>query len=139
MALITVPWFIGAVFCIYEATVDSAVAKRQKTAFGIIVAHEAWNHNQYRYSFAANGASYLGLGHPPNEHPAIGDQVLVYYDPSDPAKSALKDFADMETDALGPVFACLLGVGAVVFYIWQQRRKMKPPPPPIDAQASFPG
>ncbi len=124
---------IGAVFFICEAAVDSAVAKREKTALGIIVSHEAWNHNQYRYSFVVNGASYVGLGHPPNEPAKIGDQVLVYYDPSNPAKNASKDFADMATEALGPVPLCLLGVGAVVFFIWWQRKKMAPPPLPRGA------
>ena len=110
--------------------VDSAAAKREKTVLGTIVAHEAWNHNQYRYSFVVNGASYLGLGHPPNEPSKIGDQVLVYYDPSNPAKNDLNDFADMATQVLGPVPLCLFGVFAVVFFVWRQRKKMAPPPLP---------
>lgn len=122
-ALIAAPWFLGAVLGVYGAIVDSVVAQRERTVLGILVTHEVANHNQYRYRFVVNGTSYLGLGHPPSELAKVGDQILVYYDPEEPARNALVDFADAEIEALGPVPLCLVGVGVVAFLIWWQRRK----------------
>lgn len=123
--LVTTPWFLMAVFCLYESAVDSVIAKREKTVLGTIVAHEVANHNQYRYTFMVNGGSYAGFGHPPNGPSEIGDQLRVYYDPSNPAKNALVDFAVSEVEVLGPVPLCLLGAGAFGFYVWRRRKRLK--------------
>ena len=115
--LIVLPWTIGVVLAIHAWVNNRTVAQREKTTNGSITAHEPANHNRYGYSFSVNGKSYSGWESPKKEEPHIGQQVTVFYDPVDPTKNALTDFADLEMDSLGPVPMLLLATGAVALFI----------------------
>ena len=124
--LIVLPWAIGVVLAIHELGNDRTIAQREKTTNGRIAAHEPANHNRYGYSFSVNGKSYSGWESPGKEEPHIGQQVTVFYDPVDPARNALTDFADLEMDSLGPVPVLLFGIGAVALFIRYRRRRARP-------------
>ena len=53
----------------------------------------------------------------------IGQSVTIFYDPLDPARNAFTDFADLETNSLGPVPILLFGIGTVVLFIRYRRRR----------------
>jgi hypothetical protein len=123
--LIVLPWGLGVALAIHEWSVDRTVAKREKITNGTITGHEPANHNRYGYSFSVNGKSYSGWESPRKEEPHIGQQVTVFYDPVDPTKNALTDFAELETNSLGPVSMLLLGMGAVALFIRYRRRRAR--------------
>jgi Protein of unknown function (DUF3592) len=126
--LIVLPCTLGVVLAIHEWVVDRTVAQREKTTDGRITAHEPANHNRYGYSFSVSGESYSGWESPRKEEPHIGQQVTVFYDPADPTKNALTDFAELETDSLGPVPMLLFGIGSVALFIRYRRRRGRPAP-----------
>ena len=123
--LIVVPWAIGVVLAIHEWADDRTVAQREKTTNGRITAHEPANHDRYGYSFSVDGKPYSGWDSPRNEEPHVGQQITVFYDPADPTKNALTDFADLETDSLGPIPLLLFGIGAVALFIRHRRREAR--------------
>jgi hypothetical protein len=55
---VTLPLALGAAFSIHSWVSDRAIAKREKTTEGTIIAHRPANHDQYGYRFSANGKSY---------------------------------------------------------------------------------
>ena len=120
--LIVLPWTIGLLVMMNEWRVDRQIAGRQRTASGVITAHEPANHNQYRYEFEVDGKSYTGLEGPKGREFDIGKTVVVYYDPENPSKNALTDFHDLELESVGPVPAILIGIGTVVAFIFYARR-----------------
>jgi hypothetical protein len=79
------------------------------------------NHNRYGYSFSANGKSYSGWESPRRAEPRIRQSVTIFYDPLDPTRNALTDFAHLETDSLGPVPMLLFGIGTVALFIRARR------------------
>jgi len=107
---------------IHAWKVNRAIAEKQKTVVGTIIAHEPANHNRYGYTFVLGGKSHTGWETPRKENPRIGQRVLVYYDPSNPAKNALTDFNELAARSLGPVPLLLFGIGAVAFVILFRRR-----------------
>ena len=121
--LVVLPWTIGLVFLIYEWKLDRAVAERQQTTQGRITVHEPSNHNRYGYVFTVNGRSYTGWQSPRAGEFEIGKQVVVYYDPKDPAKNALTDFSELSIQSLGPVPLLMFGIGAVAVFILRRRRR----------------
>lgn len=124
--LITWPWVVGCVWCVYGWNTDRAIAARQQTADGLITAHEPSNHNQFVYTFSANGTSFTGRESPKDQDLEVGKSVLVYYDPLNPAKNALTDFSDLSMESLGPLPLLVLGVGAVACFIIWRRRSSSP-------------
>src|ERR1700683_57890 len=121
--LVALPWTLGLIFCIHGWKTDDAIAQRQQTTQGVITAHDLANHNQYGYTFYVNGKSYTGWQSPRTNELQVGKQVLVYYDPVDPAKNALTDFDDLSVQRLGPVPLLMFGIGAVAVFIFVRRRK----------------
>ena len=99
------------------------VAQREKTTNGSITAHEPTNHNRYGYSFSVDGKPYSGWEIPRNKELHIGQQLTIFYDPIDPTKNAITDFADLEMDSLGPVPLLLFGIGAIALFIGYRRAK----------------
>ena len=126
--LIVVPWALGSAWLIHEFTVERAVAGREKTAPGTITAHEPANHNQYGYAFSVNGKTYSGRDGAEKQAPRIGKQVLVYYDPHNPAMNALTSFAELEGQSIGPVLFMFLGIVGVTIFIVQRRRDSRGAP-----------
>lgn len=123
--LVVLPWTLGVVLAIHECTTDRMVAPREKTAGGRIIAHEPANHNRYGYSFSVNGKPYSGWESPGKDKSRIGQSVTVFYDPLDPTRNALTDFADLEINSLGPVPLLLFGIGTVALFIRYRRRHGK--------------
>jgi hypothetical protein len=123
--LVVLPWTLGVILAIHGCTIDRMVAQREKTTGGRITAHEPANHNRYGYSFSVNGKSYSGWESPRKEEPRIGQSVTIFYDPVDPTRNALTDFADLEAESLGPVPMLLLGIGTLALFIRYRRRHGK--------------
>jgi len=121
--LVTLPWCIGFVFLIYAAISERMVAARQCTVQGLITAHDPPNHNRYGYVFSVGGKSYIGWESPRNNELEIGKQVIVYYDPNNPARNALTDFGELSFEKVGPIPTLLFGIGAVALYIYWTKRK----------------
>jgi hypothetical protein len=123
--LVVLPWTLGAIFFVYQWTVDRETATREQTTQGIITAHEPANHNRYGYTFSVNGKSFTGWESPQKDALQIGEQVHVYYDPLNPNKNALTEFRDLGLESLGPLPLTLFGIGAVAWYIRGRRRKLQ--------------
>ena len=123
--LVVLPWFLALAFLIQQSRTESQIAGRQQTTSGIVTAHEPANHNRFGYKFQANGKTYTGWQSPGNGELAIGKQVVVFYDPQSPGRSALTDFHELSTSSLGPVPILLFGVGAVALFILYRRRRIK--------------
>jgi hypothetical protein len=124
--LVVLPWAIGAVWCVWTWRTDRAIAERQETTQGIITAHEPANHNQYVYMFSASGKSYTGRESPRKQKLEVGEQVVVYYDPFNPAKNALTDFAEPSIENLGPLPVLVAGIGGLAVFIFVRRRTNRP-------------
>jgi hypothetical protein len=123
--LVVLPWVLGLAFLIQEARTESQIAGRQQTTSGMVTAHEPSNHNRYGYRFQVNGKTYDGWQSPGNDELAIGKQVIVFYDPQNPTRSALTDFHDLSISSLGPVPMLLFGIGGVALFILNKRRRIK--------------
>lgn len=119
--LITLPWVAGLAFFSYSSIVQRAIAGRQQTTPGIIRTHDPANHNSFGYEFSVNGKLYVGSQIPSREY-KIGQQVLVYYDPRDPATSSLDSFTRAADQSLGPLFFCSLFTVATIVVIFALRR-----------------
>jgi hypothetical protein len=133
---IVLPWVLGVGFALHEWATDRMIAQRQRTTDGTINKHEPANHDQYRYSFLVNGKSYNGWAIPRKQGFNVGQQVTVFYDPLDPTKNALSDFADLETESVGPIPLLLAGIGAVALFIRQRRRARSVQGNPAKANSS---
>jgi hypothetical protein len=125
--LIAVPWAIGLAFFLFSPRPYEKAATRQQMTTGIVLTHDAGNHNRYGYQFAVGGKTYSG-GQSPKNDLQIGQSVVVYYDPLNPALNSLYDFRDGE-NTLGPVVALSLGIAAIVLFIFLKRREYFPKAP----------
>ena len=93
-----------------------------------MTAHEPANHNRFAYKFDVDGKTYTGWQSPGSDQLAIGKQVVVFYDPQNPSRSALTDFHDLSMSSLGPLPMLLFGIGAVAVFILYRRRRTKTAP-----------
>jgi hypothetical protein len=118
------PFALFVILSLYDFRADQITAAREQTAFGQIVSHDPPNHNRFGYQFAVNGRMHTGWAIPGSDY-QIGQKVLVYYDPLDPDRSQLEDFAENGYRILGPVSFCLLGICGVVVYICLRRRAIR--------------
>lgn len=119
--LVVLPWAIGLVLMVNEWRTDNQIAARQRTTSGVITAHAPTNHNQYAYKFEVEDKSYTGWEGPKGRELAIGETVMVYYDPENPNKSALTDFHELGTASVGPIPLILFGIGTVAVFIFCMR------------------
>jgi hypothetical protein len=110
------------IWSVHDWKVDRAVATREEVTDGVITAHDAGNHNQYKYTFTVEGKSYDGWQSPREDELHIGKQVRVYYDPKDPSTSALTEFSELAISALGPIPLLTAGICAFVVFIIYWRR-----------------
>lgn len=120
--LVVVPWALLVIYSLYQWQLDRRIAARQQTTYGAVVAHEPANHNRFGFAFVLNGRTYHGWEYPQNREYRIGEQVVVYYDPANPARSALTQFDELSLRAFGPVPLAMLGIGAVTFFIYRRRK-----------------
>jgi Protein of unknown function (DUF3592) len=127
--LIVLPWLLGIALAMREWAVDRPISQREKTTQGTIAAHEPANHNRYGYSFSIDHRSYRGWESPGKQDLRIGQKVTVFYDPLDPSRNALTDFAELEMGSIGAVPMLLVGIGAVAVFIAYRRRHVQQTPP----------
>ena len=122
--IFAVVWTAFAVtFWVYPWYKDRAVAARQQTASGTIVAHEPSNHDRYGYTFSANQKTYSGWQIPYDDVQfTVGQVVTVHYDPLDPNNSALVDFSELGDGALGPLPLLIAAIPFVVLIEFLRRR-----------------
>jgi Protein of unknown function (DUF3592) len=133
---VVLPWALGAIFLIHGWKVDKEIAARQQTTQGVITAHEPANHNRYGYTFFVNGKIFNGWESPMKRELSVGQDVTVYYDPQDPNKNALTDFAELGLSNLGPLPVVFFGIGLLAWYIgWQRRRHKMSPARPTSVQS----
>lgn len=123
MLIITAPFMIGTVFCIYAWYSDRMVARRQQTTSGTIFVQEPANHDRYGYTFNINQKTYSGWQIPhDDEQFTVGQVVTVYYDPLDLNNSALVDYNELSFRALSPVPLLVAGILFVAVFIFVRRR-----------------
>lgn len=118
---------LGLILLVQEWRVHGQIAGRQQTTSGIVTAHEPANHNRYGYKFEVDSKAYVGWQVPVHSDLAIGQQVIVFYDPQNPGRDSLTDFHDLSASSLGPVPALLFGIGAVALLIFYRRRATPKP------------
>lgn len=110
---------IFGVLFLVQAHTARQVASREQTANGVIDAHESRNHDRYGYKFRVGQREYRGWEIPQKAEPSMGQSVTVYYDPLDPAKNALIDFAAAGDRlfgfGIGLLFLSTVVIGAVMF------------------------
>jgi hypothetical protein len=131
---ITLPWGIGVLAAVFGWSADHTIAKRERTAIGVITAHKASRSDRYLYTFSVNGEKLEGSSGADDRH-NVGDQVTVFYDPIDPNKSDLRDYKDLAIRNFGLVPFALTGIAGIAWYIWYARSRNKPIP---DTPANFP-
>jgi hypothetical protein len=117
MMLITLPWLIGACYLLFHSHWEAVVGNRQRVATGVITAYEETNHNQYRYQFAVDGATYTGLSNAPDDVATVNGVAIVYYDPQDPSTNSLQNFVSESERDRGFVPVPLIGIAAVAVVI----------------------
>jgi hypothetical protein len=123
--LVVLPWVLGSAFLIHESRTESQIAGRQQSSSGIVTAHEPANHNRFGYKFEVSGKKYTGWQSPGSDELAIGKQVIVFYDPQNPSRNALRDFHDLSISSLGPVPLLFFGIGSIALFILYRRRRIK--------------
>jgi hypothetical protein len=123
--LVCLPLALGLVRCLDLWNFDRTVASRERSVPGFVTVHDTENHNRYSYSFVVDGKSYTGWEIPQYTEPALGQQVLVHYDPVNPENNALTDFEELTSRSLGPVPILGVGIGAVAAAIFIRRRQFK--------------
>jgi flavin-dependent dehydrogenase len=114
---------IAVTFCVYPWWKDRAIAARQQTASGTIVAHEPANHDRYGYTFNVNQKTYSGWQVPHDDDQfTVGQVVTVHYDPQDPNNSALENFSELADQELGPVPLLIAAIPLVALIEFLRRR-----------------
>jgi hypothetical protein len=76
---------------LHDQNRNRAVAPRQQTIMGSLTAGPV-GRDGYRYAFTVSDTEYSDWGTMQGPEPKIGQPVLVYYDPENPAVSALTRF-----------------------------------------------
>ena len=119
-------FMIGAVFCIHGWYADRVVGRREQTTSGTIFAHEPANHDRYGYTFNVNEETYSAWQSPyESEQFTVGQVVTVHYDPLDPNNSALVDYNELSSRALGPAPLLIGGMFVAVFIFVRHRAAPK--------------
>ena len=121
--LIALPWVIFIAYFANQWRLDRATAGRQQTTYGTITAHEPANHDRYGFTFSVGGRTYRGWEIPKKKEYNIGEQVVVYYDPIDPSRSALTDFNETSLSLSGFIVCLVLATGALVFIVIYLRHR----------------
>ena len=116
-----IPFLLAYSF--YTQQIDLQIAKRQQTTVATINAHDPPNHDRYGYIFPVSGRTFTGWAYPNDKRDfSMGEQVIVYYDPSDPTRNSASDFYSVSTRDLFFVPFCLLAMVAMPLVIFFQRR-----------------
>lgn len=121
--LIVSPWVLLAAYTLHQAHLFRNVATRQVTTWGTITGHEPSHHSRYSFTFRVGDRTYRGSQIPQGQDLwRSGQRVIVFYDPADPAKNALTDFAIQSRRAIGPLPLLVASIALVWACIFLLRR-----------------
>lgn len=119
---------------VYSAWNDAQIAKRQQTAIGTIDGHDPPNHNRYSYTFSVNGHKFTGWAYPSQREFFVGQQIVVYYDPIQPAQNSVNDFGLINPGGVVfigfTLFACVFF--PLLIYFQRRSRRGAASTPTID-------
>lgn len=93
-ALLTIGISLSLFGCYKDGLEYRDLAARYKTTIGHVLSLDCANHGAVHYSFEVNGRTAVGLapwGVLNCGKVAVGDPVVVYYDPLNPAIYTIKD------------------------------------------------
>jgi hypothetical protein len=112
-------------FFIHTSSADRDVADRQMKTSATIDLHDPLNHDRYGYTFLVDKRSYSGWAYPNDKRDfIIGESIVVFYDPTDPAKNSPTDFHEVSTGDLFLVPFCLMGAIGLPLFIFFRRRAL---------------
>jgi hypothetical protein len=121
--ILAVPILIGMAASISSAYENQEVARREKTADGIVTAYEPSNFNLCIFTFEFLGHTFEGAGRPPSGTTTVGQRVTVFFDTNDPQTNSLEDFSSASRRQLGMVPFCLLAICLVIGAVVYARRR----------------
>ena len=124
-ATLALPWLAGLALLVSQVHSDRAIAARERTTQGTITAHDPGNHDSYEYTYGVGDRTFRAWQIPSDDVWRLGQQVVVYYDPTDPAVSSLVEFTERSDRNAGPVPALLLGISGIFAFIYFQRRRAR--------------
>lgn len=110
---------------LYYCTVNLLIAHRERIAHATVTMHDESNHGRDHYQFVLNGAAYEGWAYRGHTSPKVGEQISVFYDPTNPSQNSYEDFSDTAVHSLFFVPFLLLAFALAVFRIHRRRRRMR--------------
>lgn len=134
--LVVLPWTLAAIFLGFHWHMDRVIAARQQTSTGTITAQEPAHHNRYQYVFSVNGRQFAGWGSPVTDGREVGNSIVVYYDPLDPARNSPEDFHTSGVHKIETVPVILFAIGAAALCIQAARRRQRPSAPRDSSEPS---
>jgi hypothetical protein len=124
--LILLPFLAMLLWGMRNSISDSEIAKRQRGIIATVTLHDPPNHDRYGYMFLLNGNQYTGWAHPSDGIKySIGKQILVHYDPTDPAHHLPEGFEETAVRDLIFVPFCSLVIVGLPTLIFFQRRALR--------------
>lgn len=119
------PFLLLAILSIHSAWNDARIAKRQQTTIGTIDGHDPPNHDRYSYRFSVNGHQFTGWAYPSKRDFFVGQQIVVYYDPTQPSENSAYDFTDVSPGGVVFIGFLLMVCLFSPFFIYFQRRSRR--------------
>ena len=116
----------AAILLLYQTCSGAKVAHRQQTAIGIVMTHNAEDHDSYSYSFRVGQRLYTGRNGVPAKPPKVGDRITVFYDPENPSRNSLSGFGDISERTAAPLAFILAATALVAFLAIRQRTGRRP-------------
>ena len=123
-ALVTLPWLIGVALDASQARRHRGIASREQTTIGAITAHNPSNHDSYQYTYSVGSRTIRGWQIPYRVEWRMGEQVIVYYDPTEPAVSSLVEFRDLSDEDIRSVPITVFGIIGILAYISYRRYRI---------------
>lgn len=111
--LVFIPWTAVILYGLNDWASDIARSRRALTTFGTITAIEENNHHQRDYTYQVGATAYKGSCVICAEDKSPGSGIVVSYDPFDPSRSTLTDFA---TEGARPIPLILCVALAFLMY-----------------------
>src|SRR5262249_41015873 len=107
---------------LHDLNRNQVIAPRQQTVTGSLTAGPV-GRNSYRYTFTVGDTEYSEWGSPEAAGLKVGQQVVVYYDPQNPAVNALVRFEyspgrrarDIGLGLMVILFVAMLGFVSILF------------------------
>jgi hypothetical protein len=118
------------IFLVHENLKRVEIAERQRNASAVVAMHDPPNHDRYGYRFLVNGKPFTGWAYPhDNVDYSVGEQLLVYYDPSDPSENSPDNYGEVERDF--PMRVCFILIVMIVvptqiYFRWRTYKRVRP-------------